>query len=128
MILKSMLIWLAIVPLAILNGALREGVLEPLIGSKLANPVSCAVLCLLIFVVSFVFIPRLRKGTNVAYIKIGLLWVLATVVFETVLGLLMGMPLSEIISAYNVTTGNFWLLVVVFIGFAPTIVAKIKIK
>ena len=37
MIKKSMLVWLLFVPLAILNGALREGVLEPWLGEKIAN-------------------------------------------------------------------------------------------
>jgi len=62
MIKKSMLIWLLIVPLAILNGALREGIIEPMIGSKYANPISGIILCILIFIVSFLFIPRLGKG------------------------------------------------------------------
>ena len=34
MILKSMLVWLSIIPLAIANGALREELLIPLIGDK----------------------------------------------------------------------------------------------
>jgi hypothetical protein len=126
MILKSMLIWLTIVPLAILNGALREGILEPLIGSRIARPISGIILIILIFIVSFIFIPRLKKGTQRTYLIIGLLWVLATVIFETALSFLMGMSFYEVINAYNITTGNLWLLVVVFIGFAPTIVAKIK--
>jgi hypothetical protein len=121
-----MLIWLAIVPLAILNGALREGILEPLIGSKIARPLSGVILIILIFIVSFIFLPRLKKGTPRIYLIIGLLWVLATVVFETALSLFMGMSFNEIIHAYNITTGNLWLLVVLFIGFAPTVVAKIK--
>jgi hypothetical protein len=119
-----MLIWLGIVPLAILNGALREGILDPLMGSKLANPVSCAILCLLIYIVSIIYVPRLGKGSKGVYIKIGLLWVFATIIFETVLSLLMGMFFKDIITAYNVVTGNYWLLVVVFIGFAPTLAVK----
>ena len=34
MIKKSLLIWLAIIPFAILNGALREVVINPLISEK----------------------------------------------------------------------------------------------
>jgi hypothetical protein len=126
MALKSMLIWATIIPLAILNGGLREGFLEPHLGSKYAQPLSCVILCVLIFIIAFIFIPRLGKGVSKIYLKIGLLWVLATVIFETALGFLMGNTLNEILSAYNIMTGNLWLLVVVFTGFAPIIAAKIK--
>ena len=126
MIKKSMLVWLLFVPLAILNGALREGVLEPWLGEKIANPISALILCILVFIVSYILIPRLGRGSSRTYLTIGALWVLATVIFETVLGLLMGITINEIIDAYNITTGNLWLIVVVFIGIVPFLIAKIK--
>ncbi|ULQ61019.1 hypothetical protein K7I13_07140 [Brucepastera parasyntrophica] len=126
MIKKSLLIWLSIIPLAIINGALRQLVIEPLIGIKYANPISGLILCCLIFIVSFIFIPKLGKGTSKTYLYIGLLWIVLTITFETVLDLVMGNTITEIISAYNITTGNLWLMVVIFIGFAPWIAAKIK--
>ena len=125
MIKKSILIWLIFVPLAILNGGLRENIIEPMIGSIYANLVSCIILCILIFIVSFFLIPRLGKGERKIYLKIGLLWVFLTVLFETVLGLLMGLTINDIINSYNITTGNFWLIVVIFIGIAPLFIAKI---
>ena len=126
MIKKSILIWSLIIPLAILNGALREGLIEPILGEKYANPISCLILCILIFIVSFIFIPKLGNGMKVVYIKIGILWVLLTIIFETILGLFMGNTIKEIIMAYNILTGNFWLIVVIFIGFIPLLIAKIK--
>ena len=126
MIKKSILIWSLMIPLAILNGALREGLIEPIIGEKYANPISCLILCILIFIVSFIFIPKLGNGMKVVYIKIGILWVLLTIIFETILGLFMGNTIKEIIMAYNILTGNFWLIVVIFIGFIPLLIAKIK--
>ena len=126
MVKKSMLVWLLFVPLAILNGALREGVIEPWLGAKYANPISVLILCILVLIVSYIFIPRLGRGSNRTYITIGVLWVFATVIFETVLGLLMGITINEIIDAYNITTGNLWLIVVIFIGIVPLLIAKIK--
>jgi len=120
-----MLIWLLIIPLAFINGAFREIFLESRIGVY-ANPVSCVILCILAFLVSFIFIPRLGNGTNKIYMKMGLLWIILTVIFETVLGFLMGNTFNEIINAYNIATGNFWLLVVIFVGFIPILVAKSK--
>jgi hypothetical protein len=47
-----------------------------------------------------------------------------TLVFETILGLALGNSMSEVLKEYDITTGNLWLFVVVFIGFAPWLTAK----
>jgi hypothetical protein len=126
MIKKSLLIWLAIIPLAILNGALREGIINPLIGVEYGLPLSGILLCLIIFALCYFCIPRIGNGTSKKYRIIGLLWVILTVIFETVFGLLTGKTLSELIKAYDFTTGNLWLLVVLFIGTAPWLIAKMR--
>jgi len=126
MIKKSILIWLSIIPLAILNGALREAFLIPLLGENFAQPISGIILCLLIFIVSLVFIPRIGKGEQKTYWKIGILWIILTIVFETIFGLAVGNSFSELLRAYDITTGNLWLIIVIFIGIAPWLVAKIK--
>ena len=126
MIKKSILIWLSIIPLAILNGGLRDAFLTPQLGESYAQPVSGIILCLLIFIVSFIFIPRTGKGKEKMYWKTGILWVALTLVFETVLGLAMGNSLGELLKAYDIRTGNLWSLIVLFIGIAPWLIAKIK--
>jgi hypothetical protein len=126
MIKKSILIWLSIIPLAILNGGFREVCLTPQIGESCARPISGIILLLLIFFVSFIFIPRIGKGVSKTYWKIGVLWVALTVLFETILGLATGTTFTEMLKAYDITTGNLWLLVVLFTGIIPWLVAKIK--
>ena len=79
-----------------------------------------------IFVVSLIFIPRIGKGTPKTYWKIGLLWVALTIVFETILGLAMGDTIAKLLKAYDITTGNLWLLVVLFMGITPWVVTKIR--
>ena len=122
---KSLIIWFSITPLAILNGALRENLLIPMVGA-FAYPISGILLSLCIFIVSYIFIPRLGTADKQTYVKMGIVWVLATLIFETLLGLIMGNSFAEILEAYNVSTGNLWLFIVIFIGFVPTIVARMK--
>jgi len=126
MVKKSILVWLLIIPLAILNGGLREEILIPWIGESCAEPISGIILCLLIFLVSLVFIPKIGKGKPKTYWKIGFLWVVLTIVFETGLGVMMGYDFCELLKAYDITTGNLWLVVVIFTGISPWLVAKIK--
>ena len=126
MIKKSLLIWLAIIPCAILNGALREVVINPLIGERYAQPLSGVLLCLILFVVCWFFIPRIGRGTAKTYWIIGLLWVIMTILFEFGFGLLTGDSFMDLIRAYDITTGNLWLLVVIFTGLAPWLTAKTR--
>jgi hypothetical protein len=122
---KSLLIWLSITPLAILNGALREYLLLPLLGTS-AYPLSGILLAMCIFIVSYILIPRLGRGDKRAYITMGLVWVLATLIFETLVGIIIGTSFIEMLETYNIFTGNLWLFIVILIGFIPTIVAKMK--
>ena len=126
MVRKSLLIWLAMIPFAILNGGLREMVINPLIGEKYGQPVSCVSLCFIMFVLCWFCIPRIGKGTAKTYRIIGLWWILLTVLFETGFGLLTGFSFEELIKAYDITSGNLWLSVVLFVGIAPYLIAKIR--
>ncbi|MDR0333629.1 MAG: hypothetical protein LBI15_09215 [Dysgonamonadaceae bacterium] len=126
MIKKSILIWLPIIPLAILNGGLRDMFLTPWLGESYSRPISGFILCLLIFVVSLIFIPRIGKGEEKTYWKIGVLWIVLTIIVEMILGLIMGISFREMLKAYDITTGNLWLIVVLFMGITPWLVAKIR--
>jgi len=126
MIKKSFVIWLAIIPLAFLNGGLREMVINPLIGEKYGQSISGVLLCIIIFAVCWLCIPRIGTGTTKTYCIIGLWWILLTILFETGFGLLIGNTFTELLKAYDITTGNLWLLVVLFLGIAPWLSAKTK--
>ena len=126
MIKKSLLIWSLIIPLAILNGIIREKVLVPLLGANNALPISGVSLCLLIFILSVIAIPRLGRTDLRTYVMMGLVWVVFTLTFECVFGLfVMGKSYSELIRAYDITTGNLWLLVVLFTAVSPLLSARI---
>lgn len=123
---KSLLVWLTIIPLAIINGALRDMVIEPLIG-EYAMPISGVILCACIFTVCLLLIPRLGKASIKTYIVIGILWVVMTVAFEFFMGLVIQkVTVDKLITAYDITTGNLWSLVLVFTGFSPWMVAKTR--
>lgn len=121
-ILKSLLVWLMIIPLAILNGGLRDRVLTPCLGETVSRPVSGVILSILILLLATFVLPRFAKRHLVAT---GVVWAMATVVFETAMGLANGHTIGELARAYNPASGNWWLLVVVTTGLAPWLGAKI---
>lgn len=126
MIKKSLLIWLGIIPLAVLNGILREKVLSPAIGENISLTISGITLCCLILALSVIFIPKLGRHNAKSYLKAGLVWMGATVVFEFLMEAAMGYTVRDMLRAYDVTSGNLWTVVVLFCAIAPLLAARIR--
>ncbi len=122
---KSFLFWLLIIPLAIANGALRNLVLSPAIGSY-ALPVSGIILSGLILLTAFFCVPHLSIRTAGQALRTGIFWVIFTISFEFMFGLLSGASFAALLQAYDLRTGNLWLLVVIITGLAPFVAAKIR--
>lgn len=127
MLLKSLLIWICIIPLAIINGILREQFFIPALGENYALPLSGIFLSILIFLLSYFTLPRIGTGKAKSYWLIGIIWLILTILFEFGFGLLVAeKPLTDLLQAYNIATGNLWLLVIIFTFFAPWLTAKLK--
>ena len=124
-ILKSVLIWLCFIPVAILNGGLREHVLDRALGEKWALPVSGIVLSICIFLITWLLLPQIVRLSKKNCIIIGLLWTFLTMLFEFASGLAGGSTLRELVAAYNPMTGNLWLLVLATTLLSPAAVRKI---
>ena len=56
-LLKSFIVWICFIPVAILNGGLREYVLVKFIGEETALPVSGILLSVFIFLVTWLMLP-----------------------------------------------------------------------
>ncbi|WP_270398736.1 hypothetical protein [Bacteroides nordii] len=126
-ILKSLIIWLCFIPVAILNGGLREYLLAKAIGEEWALPVSGITLSVCIFLITWMLLPRMIKAfTSKNGWLIGIGWALLTIVFEFAAGLAGGSTVSELLAAYNPLSGNLWLLVLATTLLSPIIVKHIK--
>lgn len=122
-ILKSLIVWLCFIPVAILNGGLREYILTKAIGEEWALPVSGLTLSVCIFFITWLLLPRIAKiRTPKDYWPIGVCWALLTIAFEFAAGVAEGNTVSELFAAYNPLTGNLWLLVLATTLLSPIIV------
>lgn len=125
--LKAAAIWLTIVPCAILNGMLREELLRPLLGNPAALSISGILMIGLILLVALLFVPRLGSPGNPPPVwKIGLLWMVLTLLFETGIGVLQGASLSMILANYNPSDGNLRIFVVLFTVYAPQLAMRLR--
>lgn len=119
-------IWCLIVPLAILNGGLREYVLVGL--GKAALPLSGVILSACILAVALWLIPKIKNCTRQDYLAFGAIWFLLTNFFDLRMILAEGGGLSDLLALYDVTAGNLWLLVVIVTALAPYLAAKWRHK
>ena len=133
-ILKSLLVWVCFIPVAILNGGLREHVLARALGHVLARalgekwalPLSGIILSACIFLITWLLLPRTVKAlSSKDSLRIGICWVFLTIAFEFVSGLAGGSTITELLAAYNPLTGNLWLLVLAATLLSPAAVRKI---
>ena len=122
----AFLIWVMIIPIAIINGGFREYVLVKLGG--LALPLSGIILSICIFIVAYLLVPKIKNCVKRDYIFFGVMWFVLTNLFDLSAYIKEGEGFAGLLQSYNIFTGNTWLLVVLTALFAPMIVMKIKEK
>ena len=122
--LQAVLIWILIVPIGILNGGLREMVLNKL--GEIALPLSGIILSMCIFLMAYFLIPRIRNCKKSDYYVFGIIWFFLTNLFDWAMYLYSGGGFMDLLRAYNFLTGNLWIVVVLSTLFAPMVAAKMK--
>lgn len=124
--LKAFAIWTGILVLAVLNGALREGVLTPKLGTAPGLVLSGVLLSALIVVVAYLSLPWLDTRRPAELAGIGLGWLALTLVFEFSFGLWQGKSWQVMLDAYTFKGANIWPAVLVVIAIAPYLAAKFR--
>ncbi|HEY9050261.1 MAG TPA: hypothetical protein VIQ03_01875 [Gammaproteobacteria bacterium] len=126
-ILKAIGIWCILVVCAILNGLLRENILNPFLGQQIALPVSGLILSLLILAVTWLFIPFFETRPAMDYWLIGALWLGITLAFEFMFGhYAMGKSWQDIFQVFNIFKGNLFLLTLLASLVAPRLMARLR--
>lgn len=112
--LKAIVLWFAILILAILNGTLREKILIPHLGSVPAF-------------IAFAAAPWYGALTSRQWLLLGLFWLLLTVVFEFSFGLFaQHKTWAELFDAYTFRGGNIWPIVLIITFISPWLAAKCR--
>jgi hypothetical protein len=124
---KAIAVWLAILTCAVLNGALREGVLMRLFGKPAALVLSGVLLSAIILAISLMVVPWFGRLAGARYVHVGLLWLWLTLIFEFGFGrLVQHQSWQRLIEAYTFENGNIWPAVLVVIVAAPWLAARVR--
>ncbi|HXF48456.1 MAG TPA: hypothetical protein VNL73_03390 [Verrucomicrobiae bacterium] len=127
MLLRAFAIWLILVPLAILNGTVRNYLLVPLVGNGAAHIISSVTLSILIFAVAWFFIGWIHPASAQQALGLGFFWLVLTVLFEFGAGhYLFKNPWEKLLADYDVFKGRVWILVLLATLFAPYAAARMR--
>ena len=123
---RALIIWLALVLVAIGNGALREFVVTPRWGATVGHVSSSLLLSLLILAVAWLATPWIAPSGTRGAIQVGLLWLACTVAFEFGFGRWRGKSWQVLFADYDLARGRIWLLVLVATVLAPWVAWRLR--
>ena len=122
MVARAALAWLVLLALAIANGAAREALLAPRLGTTLAQAVSTMVLSVLVFIAGSLAMPWIGPATVRDAWAIGAIWVALTVAFEFLGGhFIFGRPWRILLADYNIFAGRIWVVVLAVTLLTPVL-------
>ena len=118
---RSALAWLAILVVAMLNGAFREAVLLPNMRLPEAYLVSGVLLASFTLVIAVSLARWMGLDSVGRAAAVGIMWLAWTLCFEFGFGLFQGHTWPEMLEAYTFKDGNIWPLVLSVVLVAPVI-------
>jgi len=122
---KALGIWGLFAVAAPINGGLRDFVVAPLLGQSVALPLSGVLLAAIIGLITCLLLPRIGQISAADAWRIGGVWLVLTLGFEFGLGmLLMGKAFADMLSVFDLSGGNLYVLVLLTVFVAPWLTAK----
>ena len=125
--LRALVLWSALIPLAIANGLLRDWLLVRWLGASAARAVSGVLLCGLIGAWTWLTIPWLAPRDGRTCTVVGLGWLALTIGFEFGFGRLVAhRTWDELLRPYRFAGGDLWPVVLVVVTLAPWLAARAR--
>lgn len=122
LVLKAVLAWLGLMALAMLNGIFRQFVLLPNMGELPAHQVTTVILCVVIFIYTWLVLGWWPLPARSSAWMVGITWAILTVAFKFVLGaMILKKPMPTLIADYNLLAGRIWPLALLSTLIAPAV-------
>ena len=119
---RALILWSAIIPLAIANGAFRDAVLTKLVGATRARLSSGVILSAIIFAWTTLTITWIRAPQLWIYAAIGGGWLGLTIMFEFAFGRFIAKrSREELLRPYRFEGGDIWPIVLLVVAASPII-------
>ena len=124
---RAIIVWFAILLLAIVNGALREKILNPRLGETSGHIASTLILSVLVVLVSWLSMSWIGPTNLREAIIMGSGWLVLTLSFEFLAGhYLFGTSWEKLLADYDLSRGRIWPLVLLTTLLSPPIIFWLK--
>jgi len=124
---RSFFVWILLMSVESVHGFLRTIWLTPAVGDFTARQISVVNGALLIFMVTYLLVQKIKVSTSRQCINIGISWVVLTLLFEIGLGkLIFRASWERIFSDYNILHGGLMPVGLLCMLFTPLFAAKLK--
>jgi hypothetical protein len=121
------MVWAALLAIAIVNGAIRQGWLIPRAGDQVGHQISTVMLSVAIVLLALGTIPWVGATGQRQALLVGAVWVGLTLTFEFVAGhYAFGKSWAELLADYDVAHGRIWVLVLITTGLAPLLATSLR--
>ena len=119
------LLWLGLLALAFVNASIRELFYKYKVSELSAHQISTITGCVIILVYSYFVTRKWPIPSYSDSIKISIIWVSLTIVFEILMVLgFMKKNINFLLETYDISNGQLWLLFLVWLGLLPFIFKK----
>lgn len=127
---KSILFWLVLLVVVLVNATIRETTYKPLLTPYIgmwAHQISSVTGILLFFGAIYFFLKRMRDPyTKKDLVKVGCIWVLMTIIFECFMNFFIRkLSVQEVLQTYYFWKGDTWIFVLLSLIVSPLIAQKI---
>lgn len=123
---RALAVWVLIAVTESVHGTLRQLFLSPLIGDLRARQISVFTGSALIFLIGFLLIRWIGAARTRTLLKVGLLWLVLTLIFEVSLGRVLGVDWRRILADYDLRHGGLMVIGMVVLLFTPLVAARLK--
>lgn len=126
--LRGTLMWLGLAATAFVLGALRDGLLAPVLGDRAAHITGTLAVCAAFFALIYLLVIRAgSEWTNGQLWLLGAYWLLLTNAFEFLFfHYVMGESWEALLANYNVLEGRLWPLVLATVVFGPRVARALQ--
>jgi len=124
---RAFVVWFAILFLAVVNGALREKILNPRLGEASGHIASTLILTILVVLVSWLSMSWIGPASLREAIIVGSGWLALTLAFEFLAGhYLFGTSWDKLLADYDMSRGRIWPLVLLTTLISPPVIFWLK--
>jgi len=100
---RALFTWLLFIPVAVINGGIREGAYKSVVGELVAHQISCVTGSLAFLMVGYFMLKQLIAEVNNKVLWLtGTAWVMMTILFEFGMGYFSRTPLDRLLNDYNI--------------------------